>query len=290
MGDQLLNITSFNLKKACNIKFNALLIGKRNTGKSTLANDILYYTNLNKTPRVIVFSGTEEANGNYANYVPSTFIYNDDNVEENLSNIMDQQKLLTNKKKNGHIPASTDIRILVVLDDIGYKRGTLRSEVVRQIALNGRHYGISMIVACQYVCDCPVDVRTNTDYVFVLKQNGDVTNLHKNFFSGFEKRKDFKTVLDNCTNNYEALVLDNTRPTTNISEVCFYYKAKLGRKFKFGSKSLWDYHDKWGISDYDRFLRNEKLKKLSQNKKIENENNDKRSRLSNGLIVNKKKK
>ena len=283
--DKQLNITSFDLKNACKKDFNCLLIGKRNTGKSTLGNDILYFINQNKVPRVCVFSGTEEANGNYGQYVPSTFIYNEMNVEDNLTNILNQQKDLTKKKKSGKISKDTDIRIAIILDDLGYQRGTLRSEVVRQIAMNGRHYGISMVITCQYVCDCPVDVRTNTDYVFVLKQNADLTNLFKNFFGGFDKKKDFKTVLDACTNNYECLVLDNTRPTTNIADVCFFYKAKIGRKFKFGSKELWKYHDKWYLSDDDRSKRDEMLK----NKALSNKNNN-NNKLSNGLIVNKKNK
>ena len=111
-----------------------------------------------------------------------------------------------------------------------------------------------------------------------------MTNLFKNFFSGFDKKKDFKTVLDACTNNYECLVLDNTRPTTNIAEVCFFYKAKLGRKFKFGSKKLWQFHDKWYLNDDDRSKRDERLKK----KALSNNNNN--NKLSNGLIVNKKNK
>ena len=287
MNDKHLNINPFNLKKACDAKFNALLIGKRNTGKSTLASDLLYYVNMNKTPRVCVFSGTEEANGNYANYVPSSFIYNENNVEENLKSILDSQKLLKRKKKLGIIPQNTDTRILIILDDLGYKKGVLRSEVVRQIALNGRHYDISMITCCQYICDAPVDVRTNTDYVFVLKQNSDITNMYKNFFSGFDKKKDFKTVLDSCTSNFECLVLDNTQPTTNIADVCFFYEAKFGRKFKFGSRELWDYDKKYGLSEDERFFRGEKLKKL-KNKKPEDES--KKTRLSNGLVLKKGKK
>ena len=109
-----------------------------------------------------------------------------------------------------------------------------------------------------------------------------MTNLFKNFFSGFDKRKDFKTVLDACTSDYECLVLDNVRPTTNIADVCFFYKAKFGRKFKFGSKKLWQFHDKWYLNEDDRSKRDERLKK----KALSNDN----KKLSNGLIVNKKSK
>ena len=132
--------------------------------------------------------------------------------------------------------------------------------------------------------DAPVDVRTNTDFVFVMKQNSCVENLYKNFFSGFDKKKDFKTVLDACTKNYECLVLDNTRPTTDVSEVCFFYKAKLGRKFKFGCKKSWEYHQKWHLTDEERFARKLKLQKLTKN----NGSTYQTSKKSNGIVVNKK--
>lgn len=259
-GPQHLSVGSFDIKSACDKKFNALLVGKRNTGKSTVIQDILYYANKTNIPRVCVFSGTEEANGFYRQFVPTTFIYNDSCVEEQLTEILKSQKDLTKRKKWNLIPEDTDLRILIVLDDVGYKKGTLRSEVLRQIFMNGRHYSITMVLACQYIMDAPVDIRTNCDFVYVLKQTSCIENLHRTFFSGFDKKRDFKTVLDLCTQNYECLVLDNTKPTTDVSQVCFYYKAKLGRQFKFGSSALWNYHSKWNLSEEEKFMRDEKLK------------------------------
>lgn len=256
-----IDVNAFQVSKACGKNFNAIIIGKRNTGKSTIIQDVLFNIGKTNVPRVCIFSGTEEANGFYKQFVPGTFIHSDANVEETLEVVLKGQKDLTNKLKLGKIKANTDIRITIVLDDVGYKRGTLRSEVVRQIFMNGRHYGITMILACQYCMDAPVDLRTNTDYLFVMKQNGCVKNLYENFFSGFNSVKEFKTVLNACTENYESFVLDNTMPSTDVSKVCFYFKAQHGRVFKICSEHAWRYHSKWFLSDKDRFERSEKLKK-----------------------------
>lgn len=284
MPEQLVNLNPFNIRKACDRNYNALVIGKRGTGKSTVISDILYFSNKKKIPRVCIFSGTEEANGFYRQFIPPTFIYNDSNVEKHLEIILQSQKDLTNKKNLGKMSKDKDIRITIVLDDVGYKKGILKSEVVRQIAMNGRHYSISIIIACQYCMHAPVDVRTNTDFVYVMKQSADLETLYKSFFNGFKNKKDFKTVLDACTSNYECFVLDNIIPTTDISEACFFYKAKLGRKFKFGCKKLWDYNNMWHLSDEEVYRRREKLKKLTGKTSGRSSSSKK-----NGIIVNKKK-
>ena len=283
MTEQHLNVEPFNMRDSCSKKFNALLIGKRNSGKSTVIQDILYYASKTGIPRICIFSGTEEANGFYRQYVPTTFIFDDSGVEEQLTSILQSQKDLTFRKKMGIIPKDTDTSILIVLDDVGYKTGTLRSEVLRQIFMNGRHYSITMVLACQYIMNAPVDIRTNSDFIYVMKQTSCIDNLYKTFFSGFENKRDFKTVLTLCTQDYECLVLDNTKPTTDISEVCFYYKAKFGRKFKFGSKDLWNYHSKWNMSDEDKFRRDEDIKKRATSEYGN-------STVKGGLIVTKKKR
>lgn len=281
MGDQKISVDPFDINKACKNKFNAIIIGKRNTGKSTIVQDLLFHLNNAKVPRVCVFSGTEEASGFYKQFVPNTFIHNDSNVEESLQKILDGQKALTSKMQMGKLSKDTDIRIAIVLDDVGYKKGTLKSEVVRQIFMNGRHYGIISILAVQYAMDPPVDIRTNTDYVFVMKQNSSVKNLYEQFFSGFSCVKDFKVVLDACTENYESFVLDNTMPSTDVSKVCFYFKALFGRVFKIGSPELWKFHNKWHMTDEQRMERKERIQKAVD------KNGSYKASVKGGLIVRK---
>lgn len=266
MGDKTLNLSAFDIKKSCSGLFNAIVIGKKHTGKSTLIQDLLFFSAKTGIPRVCVFSGTEESNGFYKQYVPGTFIFDDTDVENRLEAIVQNQKDLAMMKQMGRVDKNLDTRIVIVLDDVGYKKEVLKSKIIRQIFMNGRHHHITLIVACQYCMNVAVDLRTNADYVYVLKQNsvGSIKNLHESFFGSFEKKKDFQTVLEACTQNYQCLVLNNTRPTTKISDVCFWYKAKLGRKFRVGCSELWAYHEKWFLTDEQRYLEREKRQMITQ--------------------------
>ena len=63
-----------------------LLLGRRRTGKSFLTRDIFY--NHRDIPQGVIFSGTEEANPFYGDFIPDTFIYpkyDADTVEAILS-------------------------------------------------------------------------------------------------------------------------------------------------------------------------------------------------------------
>ena len=51
-----------------------VLIGRRDTGKSFLVRDLLYYQQ--SIPIGTVISGTEEGNGFYSSHVPKLFIHN----------------------------------------------------------------------------------------------------------------------------------------------------------------------------------------------------------------------
>lgn len=235
MEEKVITVKKFNLKKACqSFSFNALIIGKRNTGKSTLVNDFLYYTKKNKFPKTYVFSKYHE--NIYEKYVQKSVISDERCVEKSLNIILEKQKKLTYDKRHGRIPQSKDIRLLLVLDDMNYKTGILRSEVLRWIFMDGRNFGISTVCCVQYVCDAPVDLRCNAYYVFVFSQyNCCIVNLYKSFFATiFDKKRYFKAVLDACTTDYECLVLDRN---TFYEDCCFFYKSKLGsQEFFFATK------------------------------------------------------
>jgi hypothetical protein len=92
--------------------------------------------------------------------------------------------------------------------------------------------------------DLPPALRGQCDYIFVLRENilENRIKLPKHFFGIFPTFDAFNEVLTQCTENYECLVL-NVRSTSNkIEDVVFWYKAKVGRKFKIGSKELWEHH------------------------------------------------
>ena len=73
-----------------------VLIGKRDTGKSFLVRDLLYYHQ--DIPIGTVISGTEEGNGFYSKMVPRLFIHNEyataivENILKRQRNVLKQIK------------------------------------------------------------------------------------------------------------------------------------------------------------------------------------------------------
>jgi hypothetical protein len=225
-----------------------VVIGKRNTGKSTLVTDILYHKK--HLPAGIVMSATEEGNHHYQQYVPDLFIYGDydrDAIERVLER--QRQVLLQNRPIS---PA------FILLDDCMYDKKFMKDTCIRKCFMNGRHWKIFFMLTMQYCMDLSPDLRANVDYVFILRENiiQNREKLYKAFFGIFPTFDMFNQIMNACTENYECLVLDNTSKSNKIEDCVFWYKAKLHPQFRIGSPQLWNYHKKHynpthGISNVD---------------------------------------
>eukprot|EP00975_Prorocentrum_lima_P071383 12937337-Prorocentrum_lima.AAC.1 len=64
----------------------------------------------------------------------------------------------------------------------------------------------------QYTMDITPDIRCNVDYVFALRENIIMNRerLYRNFFGVVPTFEAFCEILDQCTQNYECLVVDHT--------------------------------------------------------------------------------
>lgn len=215
----------------------AVFIGKRGTGKTTLVTDILKQKSY--LPVGIVMSGTEEGNGHYSTYVPDSFIYSDFDKEV-------IEKMLVRQKKLARKRDQVDDRVFLLLDDCMYDKKIMREKCIRSLFFNGRHWNIFLMITMQYCMDMGPDLRSNVDYVFVLRENilSVREKIYKSFFGMFPSFDMFCQVMDACTSNYECLVLDNTSTSNNIEDCVYWYKAKIHPPFKVGSERLWSYHQK----------------------------------------------
>eukprot|EP00899_Mesostigma_viride_P019065 jgi/Mesvir1/2715/Mv02104-RA.1 len=79
----------------------------------------------------------------------------------------------------------------------------------------------------QYTMDITPDIRGNVDYVFALHENIIMNRerLYRNFFGVVPTFEAFCEILDQCTQNYECLVVDHTSESNKIEDVIFWYKA-----------------------------------------------------------------
>ena len=60
----------------------------------------------------------------------------------------------------------------------------------------------------------------------------------------------FSQVMDQCTENYECVVINNNAKSNQLVDQVFWYKANPHEDFKIGAKAFWDYSDK----NYQHFL------------------------------------
>jgi len=222
-----------------------IFLGKRNTGKSFLVRDILYYNR--DIPIGTVISPTEGANKFYSNIVPGLFIH-DEYTPELLDNVVKRQKLIQkkiNKETMMYGKCSIDPRAFLILDDCLYDGCWKRDKNVRYLFMNGRHIKVFLLITMQYVLGVPPDLRTNVDYVFILRENnyGNRRRMYENYCSVFPSFEIFCDCMDALTEGYGCLVIDNTSKSNKLEDNVFWYCAEDHPAFTVGSKEFWTIHN-----------------------------------------------
>jgi len=219
-----------------------VLIGKRDTGKSFLVRDLLYYQQ--EIPIGTVISGTEEGNGFYGKMVPRLFIHNEYNSAI-IENILKRQRTVLNQVKKEiemYKRSSIDPRAFVILDDCLYDNTWSRDKLMRLLFMNGRHWKVMLVITMQYPLGIPPTLRTNIDYVFILRENyiANRKRIYDNYAGMFPTFESFCQVMDQCTENYECLVINNNSKSNKLQDQVFWYKADNHNDFRLGSKEFWE--------------------------------------------------
>lgn len=91
--------------------------------------------------------------------------------------------------------------------------------------------------------DMTTEIRTNTDYIFALKDNivKNRERLFVEYFGNFPSFAVFDALFLEVTQDYRCLVLDNTIPSTKIEDVVFWYKAEKRPPYRLGADWWWKY-------------------------------------------------
>lgn len=219
-----------------------VLIGRRDTGKSYLVRDLLY--NHQDIPIGTVISGTEAGNGFYSSHIPKLFIHDEYNSII-IENILKRQRTVLKqvKKEIEYYKRSTiDPRAFMILDDCLYDNTWTKDKMMRLLFMNGRHWKIMLIITMQYPLGIPPNLRTNIDYVFILREPyiANRRRIWENYAGMFPTFESFSQVMEQCTENYECLVINNNSKSNKLEDQIFWYKAEHYGDFKLGSKEFWE--------------------------------------------------
>ena len=235
-----LRLTKFDMSRIADDSV-IVFIGKRNTGKSFLIKDLLWHKRT--FPIGTVLSGTESANSFYGQIVPSILIHEEFNPVI-INNVIKRQQGISkimNKERQMKGGSAIDRRTFVIMDDCMYDNAWVRDSNIRSLFMNGRHYGIMYILALQYVMGIPPVLRNNVDYVFILRENlfSSRKRIYEQFAGIFPTFEFFCQIMDQCTENYECLVIHNGSKSNRLEECVFWYKAETHPEFKIGSRDMW---------------------------------------------------
>jgi hypothetical protein len=248
----VLNLRRFNMSS---IEFNKnetkgpviVLLGRRDTGKSVLVKDLLFYHQ--DIPIGTVMSGTEDGNGFFSDLVPKLFVHNEYNTAIVERALLRQKHVMMEHMKacklasarNQPIPPS-DPRTFVIMDDCLFDDKWTRDKVMRCLFMNGRHWKIMLIITMQYPLGVPPAMRSNVDYVFILRNpiKSDRKRIYENYAGMFDTFEAFCQVMDQCTEDYRCLVIHQNARSNKLSDQVFWYRADIHGPFRLGAKYYWD--------------------------------------------------
>lgn len=232
-----------------------VFIGKRCTGKSILVKDLLYHKQ--DIPVATVVSATEGANKFYSEIVPKPFIHKeyDEGIVERV--LERQKRVVKDIQRETRETGDSDIdaRAALLLDDCMYDSKWTRSKHIRSVFMNGRHYKLLFLLTMQYCLGIPPNLRTNVDYVFILRESiyANRKRLYDAFAGMFRTFDQFSRVMDACTEDYHCLVLHNNAKSNRVEDQVFWYKASMHKGFRFGHPSFWAYDDGVETDEDDDF-------------------------------------
>jgi|694.fasta_scaffold00594_27 hypothetical protein len=259
-----------------------VFIGKRNTGKSVLVIDYLYYNQ--DMPFCTCISPTDDLNLTFRPHIPSRFIF-DSYSPSLIENFVKRQRALKMRKKNALAGRgdprykNIDSRGLLIMDDLLADVEKWKKDPnIAWIFMNGRHADITLILTMQYQMGIPPVMRVNIDYLFICKEvkRTELDKLWKNYAGVFQTFDMFLQILNQATKNYGCLVIDNTSQSDKLEDQVYIYKAALRENddFKLCYKEFWidnddyvnmDLQQKAGIiSNNDNNLQNQLYERSSK--------------------------
>lgn len=228
------------------------VIGKPGTGKSTIIKSILYAKKHIFSVGAF-WSGTEDSNGFFKSFTPTTFIRDGMIDASNAASLKPLEDLNKRQKiaRKYLEPRGDNPWCVEVLDDCTADPKFLKKTVVKDTYKNGRHKAKMHILSLQFCLDIPTEIRGLIDGTFICREGNpkNRVRLFENFGSGVDNIHDWNDLMDGLTDDYCCMFINNKSTSNNIEDCIQYYKAdpnKIPKDWKFGCREYWDFH-------YDRY-------------------------------------
>jgi hypothetical protein len=132
--------------------------------------------------------------------------------------------------------------MFMILDDLSSDKSTMKSELLKKLINNGRHYMIMLCVAVQYSMDFNPACRGGLDWVCIFFDSlePNVKRLFEHYTGVFPDIHSFKAALSEASRQGCCLMIKKNVPSTNPTDCVFFYKPKpthLSNKY-FGDEAF----------------------------------------------------
>ena len=188
----------------------SLFVARRNSGKTQLQKFLLYtLARAQRFKWVLVITPTA-FNGEWSSIVG----------EDAVLSVFDPEQVETLMQRQADLREDgIDNPGLLILDDC-LGSANFQSDLFTKIASAGRHYRITVWASFQLYHKCPTVIRTNADYLYIMGvQNERVLKSLWDEYGGlgFDNVKALKEYALKATQNFGALVVDNTAASAGVS-------------------------------------------------------------------------
>ena len=105
-------------------------------------------------------------------------------------------------------------------------------------------------------------------YSFLENYIANRKRIYENYAGMFPTFESFCQVMDQCTENYECLVINNNSKSNQLRDQVFWYKADSHGDFRLGSKEFWELSKNIGSDDEEEKYDPNSMKKKGAGPKI----------------------
>lgn len=236
-----------------------VILAESGGGKTTLGVDLMHTKR--HLPAWSLFSTSEGCSQRLSQTIPATYTYTTLNHAALTKIYNSQQRRMikyTRKRSVAERRMIPDDELTITdrfvknpcigtyFEDCFNDKKVFNKPIVQDLFKNGRHRMIFSILPCQYVMDIPQACRPQVKYWFILRE--DRPKIRRKIFDevgGACKTWElFNEIMDQCTNDFGCIVIDNLSKSPNIEDRVFCYRAKLHKAFRVGCRRYWKFHKK----------------------------------------------
>lgn len=220
-----------------------VVIGKRATGKSFVVRDLLHRHR--DVPIGCVVSLTESVQPFYQHFIPPALIHTEYTPE--VVDILVDRQMALRQARHDDVAAIDDTvggshvdpRAFLVLDNCLMDSSWTRDERIRRLFMNDRSLRLLFVITIPHPLGIPPILLAEIDYIFILRETNLSTRkrTYQHYANVFPTFDVFCQVMDQCTDDYGCLVIDNTARSIQLEDRVFWYKAPTHGEFRMTGMS-----------------------------------------------------